>query len=269
MNTKIIFLLSLFSVGVLAQTGYFSSGDLVMNRKSCDSPQKIKRLAVQLDDVADDVDWIVRRIDSSAAATSCPLRPTLGKTIFQSSRSPKAFQMSELVLTIGVEEQLLASGTSTCANNGKLEKGLLCLYAKEKEGNQIVLVAETNYRLDAELTARTVVASEVLPHGVSGTQNVAVLEWELERRGSRGMTFREAQAYAASRAAEGWRLPTIWELYTLYRQKAVLGDDLDIGWFWSDTVVANVDYYWFVHFSDGDTFHDGVGRQNRVRLVRG
>ncbi|MBH1988974.1 MAG: hypothetical protein I8H75_05270 [Myxococcaceae bacterium] len=74
---------------------------------------------------------------------------------------------------------------------------------------------------------------------------VPTLEWELNQAGSAMMSFEEAQAYAASRAAEGWRLPTLWELEALYRQRDVLNEDFDDGLeesllansFWSTTEV--------------------------------
>ncbi|MBH1989037.1 MAG: hypothetical protein I8H72_03330 [Myxococcaceae bacterium] len=52
------------------------------------------------------------------------------------------------------------------------------------------------------------------------------LEWALNRGDSEQMTFQEAQVYAASRSAEGWRLPMIWELEALHRQSEVLNGDL-------------------------------------------
>ncbi|MBH1989038.1 MAG: hypothetical protein I8H75_04865 [Myxococcaceae bacterium] len=46
---------------------------------------------------------------------------------------------------------------------------------------------------------------------------VPELEWALNRGGSVMMSIQEAQAYAANQAAEGWRLPTLWELEALYQ----------------------------------------------------
>ncbi|MBH1989040.1 MAG: DUF1566 domain-containing protein [Myxococcaceae bacterium] len=107
------------------------------------------------------------------------------------------------------------------------------------------------------------------------------LEWELNRGNSPIMTFEEAQAYAASRAAEGWRLPTIWELEALYRQQEVLGGDMgDIdedslaGAFWSATEVHDhSDYTWYVNFVLDPNHEERVDNcfhelELRVRLVR-
>ncbi|MEI6806466.1 MAG: protein kinase [Myxococcaceae bacterium] len=107
--------------------------------------------------------------------------------------------------------------------------------------------------------------------GPRESKSVTALEWELGRKGSKEMTFKDAQAYAASRAADGWRLPTIWELDALYQQKGVLGADLETGgYFWSDTAVVGYDdYHWRLYFGDGNVYY-GFGNFNcRVRLVRG
>lgn len=110
---------------------------------------------------------------------------------------------------------------------------------------------------------------------------VPELEWELNRANSEGMTFQEAEVYAASRAAEGWRLPTIWELEALYQQQEVLAGDLSddmyedvmTGAFWSETEIRSGHYYMYIKFGlecDGEDRIDNcyVGLRLRVRLVR-
>lgn len=106
--------------------------------------------------------------------------------------------------------------------------------------------------------------------GPKESQNVGLLEWELGRKASPNMTFAQAQAYTASRAHAGWRLPTIWELEALYRHKDVLGDDLDNSWFWSETIVVgfNGGALWRVNFDNGRVGRDLVNYKYRVRLVR-
>jgi len=105
--------------------------------------------------------------------------------------------------------------------------------------------------------------------GPREAQEVGALEWELGRKGSELMTFKEAEAYAASRAAEGWRLPTIWELEALYQQRSVLGDDLDTGWFWSSVAVVGVPvFHWGLNFGHGDVDDVDDVYRRQVRLVR-
>ncbi|MBH2006653.1 MAG: DUF1566 domain-containing protein [Myxococcaceae bacterium] len=122
--------------------------------------------------------------------------------------------------------------------------------------------------------------------GYTGPRRSAVvpaLEWELNRANSPMMTLRQAQAYAASRVAEGWRLPTIWELEALHRQQEVLDEDFNNdnseedlleGSFWSATpVMDGSDYVWSVYFAldpDHDEPIEGCYKRLklRVRLVR-
>ena len=105
--------------------------------------------------------------------------------------------------------------------------------------------------------------------GPREAQEVGALEWELGRKDSKRMTFKEAEAYAASRAAEGWRLPTILELEALYQQRSVLGDDLDTGWFWSSVaVVGGPLFHWYLYFDDGFVSYRVDDYDCQVRLVR-
>ncbi|MBH2006652.1 MAG: DUF1566 domain-containing protein [Myxococcaceae bacterium] len=111
---------------------------------------------------------------------------------------------------------------------------------------------------------------------------VPALEWELNRADSPMMTLRQAQAYAAGRAAEGWRLPTIWELEALYRQQEVLDGDFNEDLeeslleavFWSSTATEGApDFIWSPDFALGPNNWERVSdfhrrAKLRVRLVR-
>ena len=98
---------------------------------------------------------------------------------------------------------------------------------------------------------------------------VESLEWELNRKGSKEMNFIEAQAYEATRANDGWRLPTIMELEALYLQKSVLGIDLSNDWFWSSTPVPGYDGEYFgLDFDRGSVYHNDDYHGVKVRLVR-
>lgn len=94
------------------------------------------------------------------------------------------------------------------------------------------------------------------------------LEWELGRKGSKKMSFKEANAYAKSR--EGWRLPTIWELDALFIQRDVLGEDLDTDCFWSGTAVANDFRHWYIEFNIGRVlgYFPQLEAFYKVRLVK-
>lgn len=106
---------------------------------------------------------------------------------------------------------------------------------------------ELNFQSSVRTLAMRVNPLEDLGDWYTGPRELEVptLEWELNQAGSAMMSFEEAQAYAASRAAEGWRLPTLWELEALYRQRDVLNEDFDDGLeesllansFWSTTEV--------------------------------
>ncbi|MBH1988984.1 MAG: DUF1566 domain-containing protein [Myxococcaceae bacterium] len=99
---------------------------------------------------------------------------------------------------------------------------------------------------------------------------VPALEWELDGRNLKGMNSEEAEAYATSRSAAGWRLPTIWELEALYQQRTVLGKNDDQAWYWSDTFVIGEDgVRWYCDFENGDVGDDNDYNLGRVRLVRG
>lgn len=108
------------------------------------------------------------------------------------------------------------------------------------------------------------------------------LEWQLDRGNAPRMAFSEAQAYAASQSAEGWRLPTIWELEALYRQQEVLNGDLNGGFeeslldnnFWSLTAADDEsEYIWNLDFLLEPNHEERVDNcfhelELRVRLVR-
>lgn len=104
--------------------------------------------------------------------------------------------------------------------------------------------------------------------GYSGSQKIGVLHWELGRKGSKKMSFKEANAYAKSK--EGWRLPTIWELDALFMQRDVLGEDLDADCFWSGTAVANDFRHWSLDFETGRVlgYFPQLEGFYKVRLVK-
>jgi serine/threonine protein kinase len=97
--------------------------------------------------------------------------------------------------------------------------------AQLRQGFQLPKPIKVAPAVVRERIAKTQIATRVAPltagllgpgdwyNGPREAQNVSALEWELGRKNSKRMTYKEAQAYAASRAAEGWRLPTIWELF--------------------------------------------------------
>ncbi|MBH1989043.1 MAG: DUF1566 domain-containing protein [Myxococcaceae bacterium] len=112
---------------------------------------------------------------------------------------------------------------------------------------------------------------------------VPELEWELNRGDSETMTFEQAEAYAADRSADGWRLPTLWELEALYRQSEVLNRDLSddfnneyllVNAFWSSTEVeGRSTHIWHIDFGLGLNDEERVDHsfhelELRVRLVR-
>lgn len=121
--------------------------------------------------------------------------------------------------------------------------------------------------------AKAVKVSKSLP-----IQDVLPLEWEMDRKRENAMTFQNAQTYADFRKKDGWRLPTIWELYELYRQSnvlgsdfasAVLGDDYIAGFFWSDTPAGvDRDFHWQVGFLEGYILAGLDSHLRQVRLVR-
>ncbi len=140
---KSILSIIIFSASlVLGQSGYFDNSDFVINRRMCSELEKNYQLRVQLDDSVDDVDWILRRTDDAGEKGSCPVRPTLGKTILNGGRNPEAFRFLNLALSIDVSNQQLTDGTAACSENGMKSNVMLCLYAKEKEGSGVNLVAE-------------------------------------------------------------------------------------------------------------------------------
>ncbi|MBH1989121.1 MAG: DUF1566 domain-containing protein [Myxococcaceae bacterium] len=102
-------------------------------------------------------------------------------------------------------------------------------------------------------------------------RNITALKWDctnLEK-----MTFQEAQAYATSRLAEGWELPTIWELEALYRQQhRELGNDCNEASYWSETAVTDVIIggacHWVFDFEDADVYGGSNFSHHLVCLVR-
>jgi len=144
------------------------------------------------------------------------------------------------------------------------------LYGSSRAGVKLVRDFLPVPQKPAELTVRTQAADNVRPHNELAAGKVSALEWELGRKDSPKMTFSQARDYAVSRAAEGWRLPTIFELYTLYQQKEVLGADFDPNWFWSDTAVVHFNgYHWDVNFTNGNVSGGFHKYYHPVRLVRG
>ncbi|MBH1988412.1 MAG: DUF1566 domain-containing protein [Myxococcaceae bacterium] len=102
--------------------------------------------------------------------------------------------------------------------------------------------------------------------GQRDAQDVPALEWD--GRSPRPMTFEEAKAYVASRSSGGWRLPTIWELETLYQQRSVLGEK-DDRWYWSGTPIdGKPGCVWVVGFGDGVVVIGGMSSPYYIRCVR-
>ncbi|MEI6790163.1 MAG: U-box domain-containing protein [Myxococcaceae bacterium] len=104
--------------------------------------------------------------------------------------------------------------------------------------------------------------------GPADYKKTGFLDWELGQKGSKKMSFEEANAYAKSR--EGWRLPTIWELDALFMQRDVLGEDLDTDCFWSGTAVANDFRRWYLDFETGRVMGYFPDKDSlyKVRLVK-
>lgn len=148
-------------------------------------------------------------------------------------------------------------------------------YLKREEK---VLIEADRIRFASQRTAFTQAATAVEVSRNLPIQDVLALEWELCRRHETAMTFADAQSYANYRSRDGWRLPSIWELFELYRQRNVLGNDLasvvpgydcHIGWFWSNTPGVASDFYWQLGFETGYPLVSLSTDFRRVRLVRG
>lgn len=155
------------------------------------------------------------------------------------------------------------------SENTELYKAIL----QQRTASPALLVSLSALR-PAQTVRTQAIAKELFSGGVDpgyglGRSDIPELEWELGRGNSRPMNFQQAQAYAATRAAEGWRLPTIWELYGLYQQRATLGNDLHSGWFWSVTELEDrFDARWRVNFADGVVSGYIATGGAWVRLVR-
>ncbi len=100
------------------------------------------------------------------------------------------------------------------------------------------------------------------------TEIIGNLEWQAEVS-NRKFTWEKAKEYAAS-LGEGWRLPTVQELFSLW--------DYDKGccpafpgtpktWFWSSSPLGN-DYAWSVGFGYGVVGSNGRSYEGSVRCVR-
>lgn len=104
------------------------------------------------------------------------------------------------------------------------------------------------------------------PH-VLETKIIGDLEWQLVPP-DKEMTWEEAKAYAAS-LGDGWRLPTVPELVSLW--------DYDKGCcpafpaarrrFWSSSPYDS-DGAWYVNFDNGDVYYNNRSNTYGVRCVR-
>jgi hypothetical protein len=166
----------------------------------------------------------------------------------------------------------LADGEISDSYHGTLKAQVRCVINRNPDSPppQVEKVAHTQPAINVDPLA-------MAPNWYFGSRdsvNVAALEWELGRKSASPMNFKEAQTYAASRSAAGWRLPTIWELSALYQQKEAISsdlvaDDLVTDYFWSDAAIANSPgFHWTFGFTYG---HLSAARNDgkfQVRLVR-
>ncbi len=100
------------------------------------------------------------------------------------------------------------------------------------------------------------------------TVKIGNLEWQAEVP-DRKFTWEQAKEYAAS-LGEGWRLPTVQELISLWdydKDCCPAFPDTPKTWFWSSSPYGD-SYAWYVYFDDGgvgSNLRDGEGS---VRCVR-
>ncbi len=152
---KSFFFMFLFTLAGYSQTGVFTSEPLVFMPAYCSNSEAVQELKVELDDVVDDVDFILRRL-GNLDGSSCPLTPTLGKTILHTGRFPEALFFKDLDITIKLPAKQILGGLDQCELGGSRGEGKLCLYAKEKEGGRVGLVAESSYRFNTVPRRKTV-----------------------------------------------------------------------------------------------------------------
>jgi hypothetical protein len=89
--------------------------------------------------------------------------------------------------------------------------------------------------------------------------DISSLQW--------GKTFKSDWISAESKCPSGWRLPTIQELYTAYKQ-GVEGFQSNLYWS-SSTYAQNTNDAWFVDFYNGVVLFSGkTGNDGYVRCVR-
>jgi hypothetical protein len=107
---------------------------------------------------------------------------------------------------------------------------------------------------------------------VMETKIVGNLEWQSEVPDKK-FTWEEAKEYAAS-LGEGWRLPTVHELFSLVDVSRVspacsVFPACPQDGFWSSSAfAANTYYAWYVNFDYGDAYNSNVTSAYRVRCVR-
>ncbi len=99
---------------------------------------------------------------------------------------------------------------------------------------------------------------------MSETEKTRALEWGPDEG---KMTWTAAVAFAKARG-DGWRLPTVAELFARYDYDAGKPKAAGWkGWYWSSSPVG--DYYaWAVDFDDGSVNDDGRYNEYGVRCVR-
>lgn len=102
--------------------------------------------------------------------------------------------------------------------------------------------------------------------------NTTGLEWESESHGP--MPWAEAMQHAAA-LGDGWRLPTIHELFALVDparfNPATTLPGMRADWYWSSSsssCAASAFYAWFVYFSSGYVNYSDKTNTFCVRCVR-
>lgn len=97
------------------------------------------------------------------------------------------------------------------------------------------------------------------------------LEWRVDFAPE--LTWAEAKAYAAAQG-DGWRLPTITELFALVDHArngpaCSLIPDMPLAFFWTSSAYGpDPACAWAVNFGDGSVSGEDVGYSLWVRLVR-
>lgn len=116
---------------------------------------------------------------------------------------------------------------------------------------------------------QTSAATNVWPSGFLLLRDVSSLTWGSCRSGTPTMNWTDALSYC-SNLKTGWRLPNIWELFTLYQQKDILNEGYNVGDYWSSTsALGNSNNAWNINFFDGMVSNDVKNNFKAVHCTTG